>query len=79
MSQPRAHYTPDEQLGCVLSDLRNDIVQAERQATEGPYFETITPASLRAYAEVCRQKIAQIEACKGRALDTVNEFIAGRI
>lgn len=74
MYKPRVHYTVDEQLGFILSDLRNDIAHAERLVAEG-----VAPDVNVAYAESCRSMIARIEAREGRVIDTVNAFIAGRI
>jgi len=77
---PRYHYTPDEQLQAIYSDLLVDAKHAEQQAVEGPFFPErgITSDSLKAYAQDCRNKLARLQASDAPALTTVNRFIAGK-
>ena len=46
----------------AIDDLRRDAQQAERQAKEGPFYpeKGITAESLIAYAQKCRQAIADL-------------------
>ena len=56
------HYTNDELESAVISDLRQDAIQSERQAIEGPFFpENGVTAEMRIrYAAECRAKIAAL-------------------
>ncbi len=53
-------YTAQELDSHALGDLLSDAEQAESQAINGPFYpdRNITPESLRAYASLCRAKIA---------------------
>lgn len=78
---PPVKYTPEEQFSAVIDDLQRDIQHAEDQATHGPWFPDtdITPDTLRAYAQHCREQIARLTASPAEPLAVVNAFIAGKI
>jgi len=56
------HYTNDELESAVISDLRNDAIQSERQAIEGPFFPEngVTAEMCIRYAAYCRAKITAL-------------------